>query len=159
MVLLEAKVKYYPHVFAQLLGYYVRVCANIWKPGCCVLLTEDLMYITIFSFVSKENDHPLTNACCFKPINYLEAALKVLGIITHGNFTSRFVLEEKYVLVYKDFCFKVETTEMSRLRVLEEEFKAMKRSYVKMQEKLMKMKCRAIPVSYCGCGNAKLNGT
>lgn len=69
-VLLEAKVSYHHNAFAQLMGYYVRACSNIWRPGVCVLLTADLMFIILLPFTNPRDAHPLINAIILKPISY-----------------------------------------------------------------------------------------
>ena len=38
-VVLETKVTYHKNALAQLLGYYIRSCSNIWRSGVCILLT------------------------------------------------------------------------------------------------------------------------
>ena len=67
-VLLETKTEYHRNVLAQLLGYYIRACSNIWKPGVCVLATKTYH---AFPFINKQAK-PLVNAIALKPFNYME---------------------------------------------------------------------------------------
>jgi len=138
-VLLETKVAYHNNSLAQLLGYYMASCANIWQPGVCILLASDELRIILFPFW---NQHPLINAICMKPINYkdhLDTALKLLAIATHPNFSFKLNLDSQFLPVEKDFCFEVESAQMTRLRELEHEMSRMK-------EEILKLRCQAIPV-------------
>ena len=148
-VLLEAKVSYHQHAFAQLLGYYVRACSNIWRPGVCILLTAELMFVVILPFTDPKDTHPLINAISLKPIPYksqMHVALKLLAVVTHPEFTPKVQLD-KYIPVQKDLCFEVETTQMVKLKSLETELDSLKRAYVKLQLEVAKMKCQTIPMT------------
>ena len=90
----------------------------------------------------------MTNAISLKPINLkanLEGALKLLGNSLTHNLCSKNYAGPIFSSL-QEFCFEIETSEMARLRELEEELKTMKQSYAKLQE-VMKMKCRVTPVT------------
>ena len=53
-VVLETKVTYHKNALAQLLGYYIRSCSNIWRSGVYILLTTQTMHIVVLTFISKE---------------------------------------------------------------------------------------------------------
>lgn len=147
-VLLETRISYHHNALAQLIGYYIRCCANIWRPGVCILLTSDSIYIVLFPFCSKSKI-PLVNAICLKPIDYkrnLEQALKLLAIIVHQHFNPQMVLED-YLPVEKGLCFEIETYEKTRLRQLEDDLKEMKKGYEQLQDEVAKLKCKVVPVS------------
>ena len=99
-ILLETKAEYHRNALARLLGYYIRACSNVWKPGVCVLLTKDVMQLVLFPFVDKQSrPKPLVNAIALKPFHYLddlELSLKLLALVTHQKFNPQIVLD-KYV--------------------------------------------------------------
>jgi len=102
VIVLETKVMYQPNSLAQLLGYYMVSCVNIWQPGRCILLAADELHIVFFPFW---NEHPLINAVCMKPIRFkdhLETALKLLAIVTHPNFTFKINLKSQFLPIEKD---------------------------------------------------------
>lgn len=147
-VLLETKSVFHPNALAQLIGYYIRACANALRPGICVLLTAETMHIVIFPFCSKQNNL-LVNAVCLKPLEYrenLELHLKLLAIVTHSLFCPQVILEN-YSPVSKGYCFNVETALSVRLRELEKELKRMKEAYLKVEKEVLKLRCQIIPMS------------
>ena len=52
-VLLETKKKYHPNAIAQLIGYYIKSHANVWKPAVYILLTESILQVVLFPFYNK----------------------------------------------------------------------------------------------------------
>ena len=111
-VLLEAKVSYHHNAFAQLMGYYVTACSNIWRPGVCVLLTEEMMFIILLPFTNPGDGYPLINAIILKAVSYksqMHVSLRLLAVVTHPEFTPKVELQDKYLPVQSDLCFEVET--------------------------------------------------
>ena len=149
-VVLETKVLYHPNACAQLLGYYIRACANILKPGVCVLLTADKMYIMLFPFCNNRKN-PLINALCLKPIQYtdnLELSLKLLTVVTNDSFKKcQVMLESKFLPIEKGHCFKISTAQDLKLKQLEKELESMKKKYTELQQEVIKLRCVTVPVT------------
>lgn len=112
-VVLETKAEYHQNAITQLTGYYIRACANRWKPGICILLTTTIMQIILFPF-TNEGNIPLVNAICLKAVNYkdnLEGHLNFLVAITCTDkmFTPQVILKGEYFTIEKDYCYEVES--------------------------------------------------
>lgn len=113
----------------------------MWKPGMCILLTSEEMYIVLFPFCN-EKQVPLVNAISLNA--NLEQGLKLLAIIADHSFNPQMVLGD-YLPIEKRLCFEIETYERARLKELEDELMMVKKVNKQLEE-VTKLKCKIIPV-------------